>query len=678
MIPKLPASWLRRPVQPNVGLSFLVSLVFLSIAYRATLWHDLSKATIVPPFFSKQVPALYLWKYLKNDLCLSIAAAGLIVAVSLVGRFCAKKAWHPLSAAVVGIEFLFANAVLFVAALIMLVHCHLLVEMNTGLTSAFLMEGTQQFGASNLWALMNPYDVAFLLTPVLVFHLFHFLVSRPGKGVLACALAGITLVVGLQFQPKRTDVGWEIMHNPVVFLALDLIKTGGNGSFKHASLSFANERNLPGPDQMQSVKLIDPAFVLPSAPKQPPACPQPPQGKWNVLLFVMESTGAQYVFDTAAGNEVPMPFLQRLSKEGLNLTNHYSTSNTSQRAGFSLLTGLYSRPASIDYSTQAQTRIPTCNKFVGADYHYFVVAASMMTHFFPRALLINNGFCDLNDKQLIPFHNHPELDPLAHNEIDTVDFLLQKIDRTPNPFFAIYWSNIPHWPYVDYGEEYRIGHFGDPKRNGYYNNLRALDTQIKRIYDHFAKTGRLENTILVFLGDHGEGFGQHPGILVHARGTFNETSQVPAIFHHPALFPPRQIDWATSHVDILPTLLDAMSIRYPEQLLQGESILRGQPNRKYVFTVSAAADYVSAIDRSSLKVSLSFVSPDGYAYDLSNDPLENTRLPLDSFSIQADAVGKFRNYQRQIVKQYSEQILEKERAGESCKKSWNFFSKFGL
>jgi arylsulfatase A-like enzyme len=107
----------------------------------------------------------------------------------------------------------------------------------------------------------------------------------------------------------------------------------------------------------------------------------------------------------------------------------------------------------------------------------------------------------------------------------------------------------------------------------YYNNLNLLDHMIKHIYDHLQKQGLLERTILVIVGDHGQAFGQHhPDNYMHHRYSYNENLETPAIIYQPALFSPKAFEIPTSHVDILPTLLDAMRIPYDPLLFDGESL----------------------------------------------------------------------------------------------------------
>ena len=141
-------------------------------------------------------------------------------------------------------------------------------------------------------------------------------------------------------------------------------------------------------------------------------------------------------------------------------------------------------------------------------------------------------------------------------------------------FLGIYLSFAAHFPYFDYGEDYRIMKDDGRLVSRYYNNLYLLDRMIKRIYDHLLERGLLERTILVIMGDHGQAFGQHhPVNYMHHKYSYSENLETPAIIYQPALFKPKAFEFPTSHVDILPTLLDAMRIPYDPSLFDGESLL---------------------------------------------------------------------------------------------------------
>jgi arylsulfatase A-like enzyme len=340
----------------------------------------------------------------------------------------------------------------------------------------------------------------------------------------------------------------------------------------------------------------------------------------------------------------------------LYLSNHHTSANNTAKAAFSLFTGLYPSTGRIILAMDKDLAIPTLNRYLPADYDYFLIHPTDPGWTFTPALFLNNGLRDFYNQKTLPPDRHPAPNGLARNEIDSFDFLIARLDRAREPFLGIYWSFIPHFPYADYGPEFRILP-GTTKKQSYYNNLRTLDVQLQRVCEHLVQTGLADRTLFVFVGDHGEAFGQHPGVWAHTFGFNSEMFRVPMLFWQPKLISPQVIKFPTSHVDVTPTLLDILGFPCDETRFQGESVLRGPPHRKYIFTMDAHCDYISAISAQMDKVILGFHENYFGAFNLTRDPGE--KLPLDErhFGSQSEAIIKFRNYQMQLIEAYSQAIL---------------------
>ncbi|MGO8838712.1 MAG: LTA synthase family protein [Limisphaerales bacterium] len=551
---------------------------------------------------------------------------------------------------------------LLVLALVERAHYQLLLQLDTGLTLDFVEIIPTVVGVDVFFRMLTWPDVAFILAPILIFVstcLFARMWQRVDKYVFFFLLCFVwsAQMAGPQTLPS------EIASNPVVYFSYDAIDDWKNELLRENDY-FAQRGDLPGAEQTNSIQLVDKAFVNPQpqppAPRQEPAVT--PDGKpWNILFFVLESSGADYVFDTSLGNPVPMPFLQKMTREGLYLSNHFTCANNTAKAAFSLFTGLYPSTGRKIITTDKDITIPTLNRYLPAEYDYFLIHPTEPEFSFPPALFHNNGLHDFYNQETLPPDRHPAPNGLARNEIDSFDFLITRLDGAREPFLGIYWTFIPHYPYADYGPEFRILP-GLTKRQTYYNNLRTLDAQLQRVYEDLVQTGLAERTLLVFVGDHGEAFGQHPHVWAHTFGFNGEMFRVPMVFWQPKLVAPQVIKFPTSHVDVTPTLLDILGFPYDESRFQGESVLRGTPRRKYIFTMDAHCEYISAINPEMKRVILGFHENSfgaNYfgAFNLAKDPGE--KLPLDEkrFWPQAEAIIKFRNYQTPMIENYNQAIL---------------------
>ena len=162
----------------------------------------------------------------------------------------------------------------------------------------------------------------------------------------------------------------------------------------------------------------------------------------------------------------------------------------------------------------------------------------------------------------------------------------------------------------------------------------------------------MDHTILVVVGDHGEGFGQHTGQggWVHGGALFQEQIKIPTLIYQPTLFPPQQVTELTSSVDLVPTLLDAMKIAYDTNRFQGESLLRDTRKRKYVF-VYGENNEIAALDQQHMKTQISFEEGTCVRYNLLLDPKEQVSHLCEPAVVSA--IVKYRNYQPIIFEKYN-------------------------
>ena len=102
------------------------------------------------------------------------------------------------------------------------------------------------------------------------------------------------------------------------------------------------------------------------------------------------------------------------------------------------------------------------------------------------------------------------------------------------------------------------------------------DTQIERILKTLDETGLADDTLVVFLSDHGEYGAAHGGMVEKWHTAYDEILHVPFLVSSPNINPDadniRYVDDLTSHIDVLPTLLglagidpDAVGPEIPEQ-----------------------------------------------------------------------------------------------------------------
>lgn len=105
----------------------------------------------------------------------------------------------------------------------------------------------------------------------------------------------------------------------------------------------------------------------------------------------------------------------------------------------------------------------------------------------------------------------------------------------------------------------------------YYAMIELIDDSVGRMLAALEKTGQLDNTIVIFMSDHGEMLGDH-GFYLKGPHFYEQAVRVPLIFSWPGHFKEDlKADALVELVDIAPTLLEAAGIDPPEGM-QGKSL----------------------------------------------------------------------------------------------------------
>lgn len=98
--------------------------------------------------------------------------------------------------------------------------------------------------------------------------------------------------------------------------------------------------------------------------------------------------------------------------------------------------------------------------------------------------------------------------------------------------------------------------------------LATVDQHIDAVLRALETSGQARNTIVVFLGDHGEYAGAHGMMMEKWHSAYQEAIHVPFVVRFPTAdgagpAAPRHIDALTSHIDILPTVLGLAGVIGP-------------------------------------------------------------------------------------------------------------------
>lgn len=171
----------------------------------------------------------------------------------------------------------------------------------------------------------------------------------------------------------------------------------------------------------------------------------------------------------------------------------------------------------------------------------------------------------------------------------------------------------------------------------YYAMIEQVDTELGHMLETLDETGQADNTIVIFMSDHGEMLGDH-GIYLKGPYFYDCLTRVPLIIRWPKHFQGgRKIDALVELVDIAPTLLDAAGIPIPAGV-QGRSLMPLLTGQSTTHRDSVYSEYFDAnlpfpippmltsVRTDKWKLNFSLNPRRGELFDLEHDPGEFTNL----------------------------------------------------
>jgi arylsulfatase A-like enzyme len=158
---------------------------------------------------------------------------------------------------------------------------------------------------------------------------------------------------------------------------------------------------------------------------------------------------------------------------------------------------------------------------------------------------------------------------------ETIDAAIEVLGSAPNeqPFCAFLYATDPHRPYLPHPEF----DFGPALADKYDVEVAFADQQFGRLFDWMEQTGRMNDTMIVMMADHGESLGER-GFYKHSSQLYNEQARIPIIIYVPGLAPRRIKDYVSS-IDLGATILNAAGVEASKDYA-GVSLLpvmRGEP-----------------------------------------------------------------------------------------------------
>ena len=285
------------------------------------------------------------------------------------------------------------------------------------------------------------------------------------------------------------------------------------------------------------------------------------------------------------------------SNKWVTSKQHFSNSNCTGNGIFGALTGqtpFYWYPS---YKKELQPSALSIFDKLGYEIDIYTTTAlgysDMDKHIFTKAIDNIYKFTGYGGGLGHPMVKRSDL--FKWDQIMVDEFLDKFTNNTSDsPSLSFLWFYSTHYnyyfpeeyakfkPYID--RHYQIYEKGlreesDLVFNRYKNSAYFVDSQISKIVETIDKSGKIENTIFVILGDHGEEFNEF-GRFAHSYSLKNVQTSTPFVMHLPGI---NNINYnITSHADIMPTIIDYIDISIPyQEILSGKSLLDFNQNLDY-------------------------------------------------------------------------------------------------
>ncbi len=353
---------------------------------------------------------------------------------------------------------------------------------------------------------------------------------------------------------------------------------------------------------------------------------------WNVLVVTFDTTRADFL--GCYGKEsARTPNLDRLAAEGTLFLEAYSAVPITLPSHSTLFTGTY--PIVHGVRDNGLFRLPQERVTLAEILKEQGYATGGAIGAFPltRDFGIAQGIDFFDDHITIAtedFRGNPLEDPghLFFDERPAArvnDAILPWLrEHADGPFFAWihYWDpHHPHIPPAPFDQLYA--------HDLYQGEIAYADRNLGVVLRELRELGAWERTLVVVVGDHGEGRGEH-GEDTHSMLTYNSTLRVPLILRSPGGSPGRVAE-RVGTVDVLPTVLELLGLDAPGEI-QGRSLvpLIAAPERPasgremyYAESLSPRLSHGWGEQRALFHGGWKYVhGPRSELYDLAKDPGE--------------------------------------------------------
>jgi phosphoglycerol transferase MdoB-like AlkP superfamily enzyme len=348
----------------------------------------------------------------------------------------------------------------------------------------------------------------------------------------------------------------------------------------------------------------------------------------NVIFIMLESLGASRL--GVHGNPLkPTPYLDAIAEAGWFFRNFYVPVSGTAKTVFASITGLPD-VSSVQTATRnpmiAQQRV-VLNSFNKYRKFYFIGGSAGWAN---MSAVINQSVKDI--KLFEEDHwEEPIVDVWGISDLSLFREVDKILSRLPDdkPFFAYVQTAGNHRPFTvpadNDGFEVKMVSEEELRINGFrsveqYNAVRLLDFNIGRFMDFARKSGYFDNTIFVLFGDHNNRITSTPYMAPFYEALDLDGLHVPHMIYAPKLLQHREIEDATSLVDLFPTVAGILGLKYRNSTMGRDVNIPAPEGERVVFTQTADKRFpiIGAVSKDYM-VRMNHDGSDAKMHDLNSD-----------------------------------------------------------
>ena len=285
--------------------------------------------------------------------------------------------------------------------------------------------------------------------------------------------------------------------------------------------------------------------------------------RYNVLLLVVDSLRPDHL-STYGYKKRTSPYIDELAKDAWLFTRAYSQSSTTALSMPSMLSGR--RPSTMQWkggypeALSSEQMLPELLGQEGYDTRlavnrYVVRHLKGLQRDFQQVVSVPEG-ADWKSGDYI---------------ISNVVSAVEDAKRSGRPFFIMAHFDDVHHPYRAHRGK-SVPSFPSLQRDisAYDRCIANFDNMLRFLGSYLEQAEMWNDTIVILTADHGEEFEEHGG-TIHSRTCYVESVHVPLIVRIPG-FEPQRISSRVALTDLVPTLIEALSLPADRFPVDGQSL----------------------------------------------------------------------------------------------------------